>query len=224
MPAVSKEVVCFWLWGWGRMIRTRRDRRLAFLLLGAAPLALAVPMVAGAQSSTETYTYDALGRLVVAKTTGGSNNDETHSLCFDKSGNRTDYVASSDGFAAGCVDAGSGTSSPTPSPSPSPTPTPGNTPPKTVSDETSGACDTIKTVNLTANDTDAEGHYPLALVSISRVSGAQASASVVSASAVSVDFGPLAGTTNFSYQVQDSQGATSTGTLTSSTSGGSCEL
>ena len=153
------------------MIRNTHDRRLTLLLLGAAPLALAVPMVADAQPSTETYTYDALGRLVVAKTTSGSNNDETHSLCFDKSGNRTDYVATSDGSSAGCVETGSGTSSPTPEPTPTPTPTPSTSPTITTVDYAGGQCFTSMTVNLTANDSDTEGNLPLSLVSILMDSG-----------------------------------------------------
>lgn len=59
-----------------------------------------------AQSSTEHYTYDALGRLVVAKTVGGANNGEAHSICYDKSGNRTNYVATSNGVIASCVNLG----------------------------------------------------------------------------------------------------------------------
>lgn len=183
---------------------------------------LATVLTAGAwaQSSTETYKYDALGRLIEAKTAGGQNSNEAHSICYDPSGNRTRYKTASDGSSANCP-----TGAPTPAPSPTPTPTPtppANNPPVTVADSSSGVCDTTKTVNLTANDTDPEGNYPLSLVSISRTSGAYAGASVVSASSVSVDFGPFAGTTYFTYTVRDSLGASATGTLTTTSAGSVC--
>ena len=183
--------------------------------------ALALASMATAQSSTETYTYDALGRLVVAQTAGGQNNNETHSLCYDASGNRSRVLATSNGSSANCIDTGAGSAAPTPTPTPTPTPAPNN-PPTTVNDTVSGACDTVKTVNLTVNDSDPEGNTPLTLVSVVKQSGVQVTASVVSASSVSVNFGPTAGTAIFQYTVKDSLNASSTGSLTTTSSGTSC--
>ena len=57
-------------------------------------------------SETITYTYDALGRLVVTKSTGSINNNQTHSICYDKAGNRVNYSANSTGVSASCVTQG----------------------------------------------------------------------------------------------------------------------
>jgi len=193
--------------------------RGASLLLGGVALALGTP--AQAQSSTETYTYDALGRLVVAKTGGGTNHNETHSICFDKSGNRTQYESTSDGTSAACVEIGAnyGGEAEPEAPPPPPPPPPVNSPPATQSDLASGECSQTATVNLTANDTDAEGHYPLTLTAISPGSGGFASATIVSGSSASVTFGPASDITSFSYTVADSLGAAATGQLSATTSG-----
>lgn len=185
------------------------------LLATCSVLSLAIMMPASAQQSSEEYTYDSLGRLVVSKTAGGENNNETHSLCFDAAGNRTNYHSTSDGSLAGCVDTGSGSSTPTPTPSPTPTPTPtpSNNPPTTTNDSISGQCFLSLTTNVIVNDTDPEGNYPLVLQSVSRVSG-QAGATKVSDSSVRVDFGPSYDISTYNYSVRDSLGATSQGQLT----------
>ncbi len=162
-----------------------------------------VSSAAYAQTSTEDYTYDALGRLITVVTTGGSNNAETQSICYDDAGNRTDYVANTSAGATTCGGA---------PPPPPPPPPPSNNPPTTVQDFASGACSTTLTVNLTANDSDPESNYPLVLTGITKNAGA-ASASVVSSSSVSVTFGPIFDASNFTYTVEDSLGASSTGTL-----------
>ena len=149
---------------------------------------------AWAQSSTKTYTYDALGRLTAAQTVGGQNNNQTHSLCYDPAGNRQTYKATSDGTVAACT--------PGPSPSPSPTPTPTNSPPVTQLDSATVECAAVTTVNLTANDSDPEGNYPLSLVSIVRNSG-RAKASIASASSASVTGSVTNGGSTFTYTVQD---------------------
>ncbi|MEM6411028.1 MAG: hypothetical protein AAF683_05790 [Pseudomonadota bacterium] len=65
--------------------------------------ALASSTALSAQPSTETYTYDALGRLVKVVTTGGSNNTQTRSICYDKAGNRTEYVANKSNGSTVCT-------------------------------------------------------------------------------------------------------------------------
>lgn len=64
---------------------------------------LAIP---GAASETRTFTYDVLGRLVVAKSTGTVNNNQTRSTCYDKVGNRLDYDSNSIGTPPACVTQG----------------------------------------------------------------------------------------------------------------------
>lgn len=193
--------------------------RRALLLAGSAVVGLSG--LVHAQSSTETYTYDALGRLVVASTVGGDNDGQTHSLCYDSADNRNTYKAAEDGSAAACVNTGSPTGTPTPSPTP--TPPPGNSAPVTVNDLATAYCNTSTTVNLTANDSDPDGNTPLQLTAITKTSGTGVSASIVSASSVSIS--PLtSGTKTFTYTVQDTLGATAQGTLTVTVPAAECEL
>jgi YD repeat-containing protein len=65
-------------------------------LLGTAVSALAASSAAQA-SDTTSYTYDALGRLVVVTTSGGPNNGLVVGICYDRSGNRTTYSVSTNG-------------------------------------------------------------------------------------------------------------------------------
>lgn len=91
-------------------------------LYGTATLALiagAIP-AAGIAEETVTYTYDALGRLVVVRASGSVNANTVRSLCYDAADNRTEYRASTVGASTSC----SGVPTPTPTPTPSPTPAP----------------------------------------------------------------------------------------------------
>jgi hypothetical protein len=54
-------------------------------------------------SDTETYTYDALGRLITTGHSGTINNGKKHSLCYDKAGNRTAYKSDSSGAGLTCA-------------------------------------------------------------------------------------------------------------------------
>lgn len=183
------------------------------LLFAGSCLALATSQVAFGQAQTEDHAYDALGRLVITDTSG-NNDGQARSYCYDKAGNRTDLRASTDSSAASCA-----STSPTPLPSPTPTPTPtpppppGNTPPAADNDFVSGDCMETATVNLTANDFDAEDEpVKPVLLSIVKTSG-RGSASKVSASSVSVSFALSGGSGVFTYTIEDSGGATDTGTL-----------
>lgn len=60
----------------------------------------------GMASETITYTYDALARLVKTQSSGTINNNQTHSICYDKAGNRITYQSSSTGVPAACVTQG----------------------------------------------------------------------------------------------------------------------
>jgi len=86
----------------------------------------------------------------------------------------------------------------------------GNQPPVANFDNAgSMACNAFKTVNLVANDTDPEGNLPLALVSATRITGGII---VTKVSTTSIQIESLTlGTKSFSYVVEDSLHAQSTG-------------
>lgn len=197
--------------------------RLTGLAVLAGGSLLALPAALSAQSRTETHTYDALGRLVVTRTNGGPAQADTRSLCYDEEGNRQKLAMVNDGTVAACAPPPVQTPPPvTGTPTPTPPPS-GNTPPVAVNDAVSGKCFHTATINLTANDSDAQDSpaKPV-LVSVDGGSGGFAGAYQVSNSSVSVDFGPAGDWTQFTYTVRDSAGATATGTLTVTTSG-SCD-
>lgn len=198
----------------------RPHLKIAFLSAAAA-----FPMQAEAQNSTETYTYDSLGRLVVANTSGGSNNAEAHSICYDKSGNRTQYDSKSDGTSAICTDLGAAMSAASRIAPTAATAGTGSdlapvfpvTPMTAQKDFASGVCLNKLTVNLTANDFDQDNQYPLTLRAISKSGGGSATAALVSRSSVSVTFGASGDTTDFVYTVANSVGVTTTGEFKVST-------
>src|SRR5688572_7146430 len=97
-------------------------------------------------TETQKYSYDALGRLVSVKTEGSVNNGQAESLCYDAAGNRTTYKSDNAGALATCAT--------TPAPTPTPTPTPGNSPPVAVANSIAVMCNSVVSVNVTANDTD----------------------------------------------------------------------
>lgn len=86
-----------------------------------------------------------------------------------------------------------------------------NQPPVTTFDNAGNmSCGDIITVDVVANDTDPEGNYPLSLVSASGVPGI--TVSVFSSTEIRIiSSGNSSGTKSFSYVVQDSLGAQSTG-------------
>lgn len=195
----------------------RRHLTMAFLFVLAA-----LPMKADAQTSTESYTYDTLGRLVVANTTGGSNNAEAHSICYDQSGNRTQYDSKSDGTSAICTDLGAAMSAASRTAATAGTvsdllPILPSRPLTAQTDFASGVCLNKLTVNLTANDFDQDNQYPLTLSAISKSGGGSATAALVSPSSVSVTFGASGDTTDFVYTVANSVGVTTTGEFKAST-------
>lgn len=143
---------------------------LALVLAGAASTAV----IAG---ETFTYTYDTLGRLIIAKSTGTINNNHTASYCYDAAGNRTLVRTDTAGATANC------SSSPTPSPTPTPTPTP--TPAPSIS---------------IGNSSAEEGGSMLFSVSLSQAPTSSMSVSYVTSngSAGSYDFYAKNGTLTFS--------------------------
>jgi Bacterial Ig domain len=189
------------------------------VLVSASLLAISVAGEASAQSA-DSHGYDPLGRLVVSATTGGPGDDDARSTCYDAAGNRTEYRSSNDGSVAVCTPTPSPPVPPPPAsapPPPPPVPPPSNYPPNAVNDSLSGTCQVTSFINLTVNDTDPDGHYPLTITSIIRTSG-QANAFIHSSSTAEVFFGPSSDLSSFTYTVEDSLGAGDTGVLWLSTS------
>ncbi len=188
------------------------------LYLSVSLAAIACADVASAQSSTEVYDYDALGRLISVVTTGGANDGDAHAICYDAAGNRTSYDARSNRAIPAC--AGGSTSPPPPPPSPPPPPPPpANNPPVAADDFASVTCTGTGIANLTVNDSDPDGDS-LSLLSITRTSGGNADASIANASSVSVVGDSQFGSTTFTYVVSDGKGGTDSGQLSVLT--GSC--
>jgi outer membrane biosynthesis protein TonB len=204
----------------------KMGHRSSTWLLAGSGLALAT---AASASETTTYTYDALGRLVSTSSSGTVNNGLATSVGYDPAGNRSTYTVS----GAGGVPPPPPPGPPPPPPPPPappppppppappppppppapPPPPPGNQPPVANPDvaPTIPKCGGT-TVNVTANDSDPEGNYPLTVTGAS--SGAAIEVTVISASTLSIDSIGASGTKSFTYTVSDSLGATSTGTGT----------
>lgn len=86
--------------------------RTAFYFLLAAPF-LAVGLQAAHADEAISYTYDSLGRLVAARSTGAVNNNQVASYCYDAAGNRLYAEMVTTGIAVNCATV------PTPTPTPS---------------------------------------------------------------------------------------------------------
>ncbi len=166
-------------------------RALAKILALGAALA---PCAAQA-GETQTYTYDELGRLTAVQYSGTVNNGQAHSLCYDPAGNRTKYKSDAAGVIANCNGGGGGG---------------GGQPPVAVNDSTSASRCQTKTVNVTSNDSDPDGHLPLTVIAAS-IGAMDASPSLPAS--VTFTAPDAAGTFPITYTIQDTSGATANGTL-----------
>ena len=186
--------------------------RKAALLLGAAASVLAAAGT-GRASETITYTFDALGRLVSATTTGGPNDALAVSTRYDPAGTRCSYYVSGAGGSAVPPPPACPTGAPPPPP-------PGNQPPVAVDDSGSMTWCAGASFNVLANDSDPDGNVPLALVSVSG-GGTRGTPSIVGGQ---VWFEPsgVTGTATVNYTMRDSLGATDSAVLTISIVNGSC--
>ena len=99
---------------------------------------------------------------------------------------------------------------------PPPPPPPGNTAPTAADDTGSMLRCSSKGFNVLANDSDADGDFPLTIVGVSGYNFSY------TATQVWVDSNGLSSGAYGVYTVQDSRGAQSTATLTITISGGSC--
>ncbi len=175
------------------------------LLLSSCGAAVLLTSAIASAAETVSFGYDALGRLTGSTISGGPNNTINTAICFDAAGNRIRYTV-----GASVTSCGSG-------PTPTPTPTPSNTPPVAVNDSTSGPCNSAITYNVVANDYDPDGHTPLSLVSAS--GNTNVDAQVVSSTSIQFIGSVPGNTSTVSYVVQDSLGATATGSVTYQTTG-----
>jgi hypothetical protein len=188
------------------------NRKAAFLLGSAAgAFVLSNPALA---SETTVYSYDALGRLVAATTSGGPNHGLGAAIGYDPAGNRSSYS----------VGGSSGAPPPAPPPSPPPAqppppPSP-NQPPVTAPDALSVPQCSTGARDVLANDSDPEGNYPLALVGVTQ--GNKGAATIVGTTTIQFEAGFATGGSILTYTVRDSLGATSTGTLGIEVTSGSC--
>lgn len=140
----------------------------------------------------EQYGYDGVGNRITLRKRDGS----TLTFTYDALNRMTSKLANAGG--------GSGT----------------NNPPVANSDTASTtACGTV-TVNVVANDTDPDGNYPLHVAGI--VSSTKGTVDSFSATSITFTAAVSSGTGVVQYMVADSLGATATGTVSITISGGVC--
>lgn len=169
--------------------------------LATAFFTVCAPLSAFA-TETITYKYDAKGRVVEVKRSGTVNNAVQSNYTYDKADNRTNVKV---------------INSPNGPPAPPPT---SNLPPTANADNAgSMSVCSIKTVNVTANDTDPEGNYPL---TVDSATSSTISVTVVSATSVELESFPTPGTYFANYSVSDSLGATSSAQITVTVTSGVC--
>lgn len=178
-------------------MRYRRHR--AGLALATSAIAYAT---AADASETVTYAYDSLGRLVRVERSGTVNNGVNAQYSYDSADNRTNVTVNL-----------AGTPPPPPAPPPPPSPPASDTPPTAVTDTVSIARCVAGSFNVVANDADAQGDYPLTLVSIMGGAVQQGYASVGSSTSVAWAKVPMWGNYALTYTVRDSRGAESSGSL-----------
>ena len=69
------------------------------LLAGVVVGGVLLPEAVSAQSSTQTYSYDALGRLIEVDVSGGSEDGSSRDYSYDAAGNRTNVTSDSEAAA-----------------------------------------------------------------------------------------------------------------------------
>lgn len=160
--------------------------RLAMWLAATSLMSWAsTPLSAG---ETVSYTYDALGRLVVVQHAGTVNDGVTTDIVYDAAGNRTSYEVTGSGNNNG---------------------TPANQPPTAVDDTKSVQVCNTASKNVILNDSDPEQNYPLVVVSED-----SPHATIAYGASIVFTAPSAAGTYIVNYTVEDSLGASSTAKLT----------
>jgi hypothetical protein len=184
-------------------------KRKRVLRLGTAIGVVIIPASLFAQETAQ-YKYDTLGRLVQTTISGGVSNGQSTGIGYDPAGNRCVYAVSGVGGTPASPSPPACTSAPPPPPS--------NNPPTPVADTGAQPRCQTEAYNVTANDTDPDGDYPLTVTAVSG-SGFSVLSSTTIQFTSTIQTGAKIGT----YTVQDSRGAAAQGTLTVTVSGGSCE-
>lgn len=151
---------------------------------------------AQANEST-TFVYDALGRLVGTSTNVNPNDVVATSITYDPAGNRTAYTVGGPGGGE-----------------PPPPPPPPNQPPVANPNSVTVPKCIYTSVNVVANDTDPEGHYPLTVTAVD-----QMWAWVENGTNVGMSVPDTNGIYIINYTVTDSLGASSNGRLTVNVAG-----
>lgn len=179
--------------------------RYSLLLAGS----VAASAVAAQANETINYSYDELGRLVATSSSGTVNNGIATGIAYDPAGNRSTYTVTG---AGGAPPPPSPPPPTPPPPSPPPPPPPGNQPP-VANPNTAPSIPRCgyTTVNVTANDTDPEGNYPLTVTGTS--GGSALILTILSASTIGIESIGGSGLKTFTYTVADSLGAGSTGNV-----------
>jgi hypothetical protein len=179
-------------------------------------------VAAAAQASeTTTYSYDALGRLVSAASSGSVNNGQATSIAYDPAGNRSTYAVTGVGTPPGPPPPPPppppSPPPPPPPPSPPPPPPPPNQPPVAVADSlTLPACQARNWFAPLVNDYDPEGGA-LTLTSVTLADSAQGQLLQAFADGNQAFMQPTGigtGTVVLNYSISDPQGATATSTIT----------
>jgi YD repeat-containing protein len=188
---------------------TSVKKRGARLLLATSLLALST--IAQADVTT-TYTYDALGRLTNVTRSVDQATPLSTKIDYDPAGNRRNYWV-----GTGAPPTIPPWDPPPPPPADDPPvtpppvgPPPSNLPPVTHLDTLTVLRCEIGAVNVLANDTDPEGNYPLSLVSVS--DGGSGVVWISDSQTISYQSTQV-GSDTVTYVVQDSLGATASGTL-----------
>jgi hypothetical protein len=163
--------------------------------LGTA-MAAAISLSAASANENITYSYDSEGRLVTTSRSGTVNNGVSAQQSYDRADNRTNLTVS--GSANG-------------------SPGGGNNPPVAVNDAASLACNGGGGVNVTANDSDPDGH-PLTVTAVSLVSGA-ATIGIAGPGLVNISMNSSNNQTIFSYTISDGNGGTATAQIIMTPSG-----
>jgi hypothetical protein len=194
-------------------------RRGRHLLLAGSAAAWASAADAG---ETLAYTYDALGRLTRVDHNGTVNNGVNAHYGYDSADNRTNVTVNMSPAPPPPPPPPGPPPPPLPPPPPPspppPPPPPPNTPPTPVNDSgTQEPCST-KDYEVTANDTDPQGDYPLVVLSVTNPNNFWVSGP----GTIAVDSSGLGGGGSATYTVRDSRGLTATATLTVSVWAGMC--
>ena len=164
-----------------------------------------------AQSRSEDYRYDDLGRLEATVVVENGTAAEARSWCFDANGNRVEFSATSSSTVLTCAPSGVPPEPSDPTPPSEPPEEPDNIPPS------------IRRNIIISGYCGEQGYYPLSniftdpddtnfIILLSRVGGG--GTAFRQGSSLSINYGPSVGLTVYAITVMDSGQGSATGTFT----------